>query len=361
MNDLPLSGDAPGFVKKAQNMTSFYEASNREPFWIAFTKINIKLFEQPKTGMRISAVILLICSSILIFIISFLLIGFRAAYSSCLFFLYIPYLSYSPLRAHRLELYLFLMLLITTAVLYIKKTMGRTVILTILFAALFLTRMESIVFIAAAFILYLNKARRSKRIQYLILSTTVFLTLSASFNINCLIKKGSLFSVLNKHSRFYATHEMASRGSISNEKALSNKAFASVHTVEYLFYPENLLKNIFRVFNGYYVTLTSAAKHLLSVPVNLAFFLPVIWIALFLMLLKSGGRWLLLWGLLYLLPHSFMLADKIAGRGSVDIRFAAAVTPLLSFSFGFFVDFLHGIPKIKPRFCIRNKEPKTES
>ncbi len=86
-----------------------------------------------------------------------------------------------------------------------------------------------------------------------------------------------------------------------------------------------------RFIKGYFEALTKAGKHLFSTPVNFSFLIYPVWAGILSMFFFKPGRRLLFWGLLYLLPHSFILPARVAGQSSVDIRFAGPITSLFAF------------------------------
>lgn len=338
-DQIPLSGDAPGFLTRAQEMTDFYKFSTREPFWILWTKLFSYIGSAPETGMRIGNIFCAILSGIMIYFIISKLLGTIYGFAAAVFYFFIPYLMLSPIRAHRLELYLLLMLLLTSITLFCRPTKSNSIFLGITSSILSLVRMESllvIVFSSAWFLL--RKKGKAKLINFLLFILS-FGTLAGPFFYNCHIEKGNPLFILDTHSRFYAYHERATEKSQISEKDVLNKTFnkPDIGIAGYIFKTHTLPEIISRFIKGYIDAIFRASKHLLSTPVDLSFLIYPAWIGMLLLLFSQKGRILFIWGLIYILPHSFILSTRIAGQPSVDIRFGASSAPLIAFSIaGFF-------------------------
>ncbi len=331
-NQFPLSGDAPGFLKRAVTMNNFYACSVREPFWILWTKLSSGLTRDHKTGMRIGNIMLSLLSGILIYIIVNKFLGTAPAFGAATFFLFIPYLFYSPIRAHRLEMYLFLLLLFTHLILNFKPKPSIAIITGIISSLLVLVRMESLVIIIPGIIWLILKSRFNKLLIAAFTLIPLF-SIASPFFYNCYKEKGSPLYVINHHSKFYSRHEQAIElNTLPEKEALANPYNApKINITKYLFGMHSPFEIFKRFIGGYYVALTKASKHILAVPVKLDYFIYFSWIGFIVLLTTAKGRILLVWGLLYILPHAFILSTRVVGKSSTDVRFAAAATPLLAF------------------------------
>ncbi|MFH1352567.1 MAG: hypothetical protein ABIH68_03220 [bacterium] len=346
-NVLPLGSDAPGFVEHAANMTNFYGTSVREPFWILWVKCCAGIFPRPATGMRAGSIFLFSASSVVLFLILRMTIGNLPALAGSSFYLFIPYMFFSHIRAHRLELYLFLLLLFCFFILFgmsvsfgdsIPGKFTNPLITGVIGAALLLTRVESLLFFSAGILwfLFFSKLILKEKIIRAAIVFAVSLVLSCPFFINCRKDEGSFFYVLNVHSRFWDSHEHAGQpGFRSPENVLKDPYTGrDMSVAKYIFRDRGAGEIFFRFFRGYYRALTGYSPHFLSTPVNLRFLIYPVWLGLLLMFFAAKTRVLLFWGLLFILPHSFILNLHVVGQPSVDIRFAACSVPLLAFAFG---------------------------
>ncbi|MCD6412925.1 MAG: glycosyltransferase family 39 protein [Elusimicrobia bacterium] len=336
-NYMPLAGDAPGFVHMAENMKSFYACSTREPFWILWVKIWISFFRNPATGVRVSCILLYVFSSYFVFLILEKSLGGPSALAGSFFYLLTPYMFFSHIRAHRLELYLFLLLLFCFWILFKMDSNLNAIFSGVIVSALILTRMEALLIVFLGFLFYLifSKSVFRDKITKIFISCAVLLILSGPFFLSCLVKKGSVFYVLNVHSRFWDSHEHAGQPGFRRPEVVLKKPYEGRHVtvLKYIFSGRSPLKLISRVAGGYVKTLTRGVKHMLSIPVSLSFLLYFVWLGFIVMLFSKTGKTLLFWGMLFILPHSFILNLHVVGKPSVDIRFAASAVPLMAFSF----------------------------
>ncbi|MEA3506314.1 MAG: glycosyltransferase family 39 protein, partial [Elusimicrobiota bacterium] len=333
--DKPLTGDVPGFLNRAEQITSFYEASGREPLWILWVKTVTSGEGDTKTALQLSNIILSVLAGIMVFLILKRLLGEIPALAGSALYLFIPYMLYSPLRAHRLEIYLLLLLLFTYFALFKMAEYYGAIWTGIISAALLLVRMESSLIITAGLIYIIFTISKKRILKTLLFIILPLLTLAGPFYLNCKLQKGSFFYVINRHSRFYTKYEQPKSKPVKPYEKEAGKDIAGKDTslAGYLFKSRGLTGMLKRFAGGYWEAATGAGRHLLSTPVNLGFLIYFIWTGLLSMLFFKEGRVLLFWGLLYLLPHVFILPGRVAGYSSVDIRFAAPVSVLFAFSF----------------------------
>ncbi|MFH1415837.1 MAG: glycosyltransferase family 39 protein [Elusimicrobiota bacterium] len=328
-----LSGDAGGFLDYSVQMRNFYEASPREPLWILVTRISSSLTADPKTGMRLTALFFSILSAIVMYMFIKRNIGPLPAFAGTVFYIFIPYMFYSPVRAHRLEIYLFMLLFFTHMVFFLKTSYSSAVTLGIFSGLLFLLRFESIIIAVTGIICFIKRDGHRSAYRHLLLFLTVTATIAGPFYFNCYKDKGSFFYVINRHARFYAQHEKAVvlKTITEEESLLRPYEDTNMNLFSYIFGMHSIPVIVKRIILGYYEVLTKASKHLLSTPVDLVFLIYPVWIGLPVLLASSKGRQLFFWGALYILPYSFILSTRVAGRSSVDIRFGATAAPLMAF------------------------------
>jgi len=163
--------------------------------------------------------------------------------------------------------------------------------------------------------------------------------LTGPFFAVCWTVSGSPFSVLDNHARFYDSHEHAGMpGFRSQEESLKNPYSGRKITVLKYIFSGRSVKDIFLMFiKGYVKTLTRGVRRILSMPFNLQIMIYPVWAGLCLMPFLKKGRPLLFWGLLFMLPHSFILNLHLVGESAVDIRLAASCLPLIAFAFAAFI------------------------
>ncbi|MDA3793059.1 MAG: hypothetical protein PF545_05340 [Elusimicrobia bacterium] len=250
---------------------------------------------------------------------------------------------YSPLRGHRLEIYLLLLLIFTYLSLFKIKFQDKrfktenysgAIAAGITGAMLLLVRMESSLIITIGIIyifFHITKKRRLKTLLFILLP---MITLAGPFYLNCKLEKGSFFYVINRHSKFYTKYEKPRSEPVDIYINEADKDISGKDTTlaGYILKSRGISGMFKRFAGGYFEALTKAGKHLFSTPVNMGFLLYFVWAGLLTMFFFKPGRILLFWGLLYLLPHSFILPARVAGRSSVDIRFAGPITPLFAFA-----------------------------
>jgi len=355
-NYIPLTGDAPGFIYLSKNMKNFYSVSPREPFWILWVKIMGKIFNNYVIGLRIGNIILQIISGILIFFILRILIGDIPAFIGSSFFLFTPYLFYSVIRGFRLEMYITLLLTLFYIELYLKNFFMRGLFKGIIFSLLILVRMETLLIIFIVFVkdffnksYFLFKEKITEPIIYLL----ILFFFAAPFYYNCWKEKGSPFYILNNHAKFWYSHEHAGKPDGRKPQEVLVSPYSNKITLfKYLFKKRKIWEIPFRISKGIFKAVTRGWKSMLntSLWVDLKynwskFVLFPVWAGIILGLLYKKTRILLFWGILYILPHSFVLSTHIVGKPAVDIRFAGSSLPLLSFSAGIF--FWTIIPIIK--------------
>jgi len=340
-NSEPLRGDAGGFVLHARAMTNFYEASPREPFWVLWVKCAAAPFKEAKTGMRFAAAGVFSLSAVLLFLILRRELGNAPALAGGLFYLIIPYMYFSHIRAHRLELYLLLLLLFCYILIRGLNSVFSVLAAGLSAAALVLTRMESLAVIIPGFAFYVFKQRRAMlpALKKSALALLAALILASPFFVSCRRAYGSFFHDLNNHARFWDSHEHAGEeGFRSPEETLVRPYEGrNVSVFQYIFSGRNLKNITVRFVKGYYKTFTRAARHMLRVYYDLSFLIYPFWAGLLMMPFSKKGRGLLFWGLLFIFPHAYILNLNVVGKPSVDIRFAASSVPLMAFAAGFFI------------------------
>ena len=340
-NNQPLRGDAGGFAGHAQAMKNFYRCSDREPFWILWVKVVSSPFKEAKTGMRFAAASAFSFSAVLLFFILRRELGNIPALAGGIFYLAVPYMYYSHIRAHRLELYLFLLLLFCYILVRGMNSVFLVIAAGVTGAALVLTRMESAIAVAAgfAFYVFLNRRETIPSLKKIAAASAIVLILSGPFFESCRREKGSFFYVLNNHARFWDSHEHAGeKGFRSPEETLKSPySGRQVSLFQYVFSGRNIKIITVRFFRGYYKVFTRAASHMLRFYYNLSFLIYPFWAGLVLMPFSKKGRLLFFWGLLFIFPHAFILDLNVVGQPSVDIRFAASAVPLMAFAAGFFI------------------------
>ena len=351
-NQIPLEGDAPGFVSQAQAMDNFYRPSTREPFWILWVKFTGTIFKDYTTGLRIGHIFLQLIAAVLIFLIIRKRLGEIPAIVGSSFFLFTPYMYFSMIRAHRLEFYIVLLLSLTAIYFLKSRFYIREILLGLTAGLIILVRQESLLIVGIVFALFLfeRKVLFKLRIIKMAISLFVMLLIAGPFFYNCYKEKGTPFYILNTHARFWDSHEYAGkpRGRSPDVVLKSPYDGRNVSVLEYLFKERSIIEISGRFLKGYANALTVAAPHLLSWKIYFGakwldfykwIFIPIL-VGLILSCFYKQSRSLILWGALYILPHSFILSLSVVGRPSVDIRFAASQIPLLSFSAAGFVWFI---------------------
>ncbi|MBN2407117.1 MAG: hypothetical protein JXJ19_05420 [Elusimicrobia bacterium] len=332
---LPLSGDAPGFVEKAAAMKDFYSCSRREPLWILWVKICSGLSRDPKTAMRAGNIAFLQLSAVFLFFIIRRRLKDPHALIGSAFFLFIPYLFFSPLRAHRFEMYICMLLLFTLACSRPGTGPAAGVIAGAIAGMLALVRMESLLITSVAYAWRLSLSRPGWK-KGPVLALFFFLpvlTLADPFMYSCLKEKGSPFYPLDKTAGFYSRQDKAViQKTISEDEALSGKSAGHEASLAGYLTRRGLLYTVRRMTGGYYEAIVHSSVHMMRTPFDMSFLRYVIWAGLVFLLFTKEGLRLLAWGIIYLLPYSFILSTRVAGRPSVDIRFAATLTPLMSFA-----------------------------
>ncbi len=177
-------------------MKNFYSCSDREPFWILWVKCAAAPFKEAKTGMRFAAAAAFSFSAVLLFFILRRELGNMAALAGGLFYLAVPYMYFSHIRAHRLELYLLLLLLFCYILMRGMNSVFSVIAAGLTAAALVLTRMESFAVVAAgfAFYIFLNRREALPSLKKIAAAFAVALILAGPFFESCRREKGSFFS-----------------------------------------------------------------------------------------------------------------------------------------------------------------------
>jgi len=360
-NGEPLRGDAGGFALQAAAMKNFYAASAREPFWILWVKCAAAPFKEAKTGMRLAAAMAFSLSAVMLFLILSRELGNIPALAGGLFYLVIPYMYFSHIRAHRLELYLLLLLLFAYLMLRGMNSVYSVVAAAMTASALILTRMESLAVVIGGFAFYVFSERRNPLPALRKSGAALFavLLLAAPFFISCRRACGAFFLVLNNHARFWDSHEHAGEGGFRSPEETLAKPYdgRNVSVFQYVFSGRNPGRIVVRFVKGYYKTFTRAARHMLRFFYDLSFLIYPFWAGLLMMPFSKKGRELLFWGLLFIFPHAYILNLNVVGKPSVDIRFAASSVPLMAFAAGFFIFALTRMASILFNNKSRNVSP----
>jgi len=342
-NQQPLRGDAGGFAGHAAAMKNFYSCSDREPFWILWVKCAAAPFKEAKTGMRFAAAVAFSFSAVLLFFVIKREVGNIPALAGGIFYLAVPYMYYSHIRAHRLEFYLFLLLLFCYILVRGMNGVFAVIAAGLTGAALVLTRMESAVVVVAgfAFYVFLNRRAVLPALKKVAAASAIVLILAWPFFESCRREKGSFFYVLNNHARFWDSHEHAGEDGFRSPEETLEKPYEgrNVSFFQYAFAGRNLKIIAVRFVRGYHKALTVLGRFMLRFYYDLSLLMYPVWGGLILMPFSKKGRLLLFWGLLFIFPHAFILDLNVVGQTSVDIRFAASAVPLMAFSTAFFVFF----------------------
>jgi 4-amino-4-deoxy-L-arabinose transferase-like glycosyltransferase len=353
----PLTGDALGYYVLAKNMTNFYAASFREPFFILIVKIFIKLTCLEHFAVRVQSFAFSVFTIPLVYFLGKKIFNnFVGIFASGLTASN-PFLAYNCVRGLRTEIIIFLFF-IFTYILFVNNSMKyhvRLILLSITGAALTLVKIS---YLPIVIILILYMSLRHKTLHHFLkalLSSAIIVLLVLPFFISCKKRYNDAFYITKMGATAMRNQEFAGQPGFPSVRAVQKHAFAGkkLTPYEYVFKLHSPWEVIIRFAKGYYLTIFRTFR------VTLLTFFPLIYFGVFGMiaLLFTNKRYLVIIMLLSLLPNAFIIPLNFIGYTGADRRFSIVMYPFFTLCISWGVYYiLNKLPSLKEYYLMKIKK-----
>ncbi|MFH1776235.1 MAG: glycosyltransferase family 39 protein [Candidatus Omnitrophota bacterium] len=338
--NVPLTFDAKGYYDMAVNMTNFYAASFREPFYILIVKMFVKLTGLGEFAVRIQSFTFSVFSILILYLLGLRLFNRFVGICSAVFLSLNPFLIYNCTRGLRTEITIFLLLIFTFIAfpLNFLCNNAKLIILTFIAAALSLIKIYYLpIMILLIFYIFFKEKCPAWFLKTMIAFIVVIL-LVMPFLISNKNTYNDMFCISNMNAVFWRNQEFAGKPGFPTIAEVKKNPYIGpkITTFDYLFKLHSIREVIMRFIQGYYFCIFKYIYQTMWIFSPLVYFGMIGIIAM----LFTDKRLFVLLMLIVILPNVFILPINTIGYIRVDRRFAMVMYPFFSICISYGIYFV---------------------